>query len=400
MQNPLKALENKNILIGICGSIAAYKILDLIRLFSKKGAKIKTILTKEGEKYIPEYTLSAFTKNKVFKDFKSTLNGEIPHIELANWQDVFLIAPATANTISKIALGIGDNLLTTVALAIGKGLIAPAMNTKMFFNPFFQKNLKKVSKFYKVIEPMEGKLACNEEGKGKLASIEKIYYETLSFICEKPFKNKTVLISTGPTKEFIDPIRYISNLSSGKLGLTLAYTFALLGAKVILVSGKDFKNEIYLDNINFFYTPTTKEMYETLKKHISESDIFISAAAVSDFKVKNYSNIKIKKRKTFILELEENIDILKELSKIKRKNQIFVGFSLETNDIEKYAKEKLLKKNLDLIIGNYYKGMGDNNLYKVHFISRKGIIKYFEKISKEDFSFELAKLLLNFGVLK
>ena len=391
--------KDKNILIGICGSIAAYKVLDLIRMLTKEGANLKAVLTQEAKNYIPLYTLAAFTKNKVYTDFSSSLEGEIPHIDLANWADAFLIAPATANTISKIACGIADNLLTNIALVLGKGLIAPAMNTNMYLNPFFQENLKKVSKHFKIIEVQEGKLACGEEGKGKLAKLEQIYWELKSYLLPKPFENKLVLISTGPTKEYIDPIRFISNDSSGKLGYHLAHIFASLGAKVVLVSGVDFKDQIYLSNINFFYTPTTQKMFETLKKHIEKADIFISAAAVSDFKVENFSEKKIKKKKELTLKLKENIDILKTLSKNKKQNQIFVGFSLETNDILKHAQEKLMKKNLDLIIANYYKGMGKDKLYNVIFLSKDGILKEFKEISKENFAVELVNCLLNFKTL-
>ncbi len=400
MQINFNVFKNKNILIGISGSIAAYKILDLIRMLTKENANLKVVLTPEAKNYIPLYTLAAFTRNRIYMDFSSSLEGKIPHIDLANWADVFLIAPATANTISKIACGIADNLLTNIALVLGKGLIAPAMNSNMYLNPFFQENLKKISKYFKIIKVQEGELACGEKGKGKLAKIEQIYWELKSYLLPKPFKNKLVLISTGPTKEYIDPIRFISNDSSGKLGYNLAHIFASLGAKVVLVSGIDFKDQIYLSNINFFYTPTTKEMFEVLKNYINKANIFISAAAVADFRVEKFFEKKVKKKKELILKLKENIDILKTLSENKKDSQIFVGFSLETNDILKYAKEKLKKKNLDLIIGNYYKGMGDDKLYNVIFLSKDGILKEYKEISKENFAVELVNCLLNLEKIK
>jgi phosphopantothenoylcysteine decarboxylase/phosphopantothenate--cysteine ligase len=343
-----------NILIGITGGIASYKIPILCRLFIKNGHNVKVIMTENAQQFISPLTFEALISDKVYSDeFSSVSNDVMEHIDLADWADCFVIAPATANTIAKIANGIADNLLTSTVLAYNSAkpfLLVPAMNTNMYENAVTQSNLSKLTKLgYIVVEPDTGELACRTEGKGKMPEPEVIYDYVLSQFNQE-YKGISFLITAGPTKEDIDPVRYISNRSSGKMGLALAKKAKDKSAKVTAVVGNIDKGLI---EDNMIVALSAEEMLSEVKNKIEDIDILIMSAAVADYKVVNYSDTKIKKKDNeLILKLQKNPDILKELSSLKKENQVFVGFAAETNDLEKNALEKLKKKNLDMIVAN------------------------------------------------
>jgi phosphopantothenoylcysteine decarboxylase/phosphopantothenate--cysteine ligase len=343
-----------NILIGITGGIASYKIPILCRLFIKNGHNVKVIMTENAQQFISPLTFEALISDKVYSDeFSSVSNDVMEHIDLADWADCFVIAPATANTIAKIANGIADNLLTSTVLAYNSEkpfLLVPAMNTNMYENAVTQSNLSKLTKLgYIVVEPDTGELACRTEGKGKMPEPEVIYDYVLSQFNQE-YKGISFLITAGPTKEDIDPVRYISNRSSGKMGLALAKKAKDKSAKVTAVVGNIDKGLI---EDNMIVALSAEEMLSEVKNKIEDIDILIMSAAVADYKVVNYSDTKIKKKDNeLILKLQKNPDILKELSSLKKENQVFVGFAAETNDLEKNALEKLKKKNLDMIVAN------------------------------------------------
>ncbi|AAC06944.1 bifunctional phosphopantothenoylcysteine decarboxylase/phosphopantothenate--cysteine ligase CoaBC [Aquifex aeolicus] len=345
-----------NILIGVCGGIASYKVCELVRELKRKGHSVKTILTPFAEKFMSPLTFQTLSGNKAYTD-KDWEEEPLAHINLARWADVFLIAPATANTIAKIANGISDNLLTTTILAYGKPLlVAPAMNTVMYKSPSTQENLKKLKEWgHVIIEPEFGVLACKEVGEGKLASIDRlidwIYYVSE----EKPLKGKKVLITCGATKEFIDPVRFISNYSSGEMGFSLARIFRWKGAEVKVIAGTTTAKEP--PEVEIIRVQTTEEMREKVLEHYDWADIVVMNAAVADFKPSKVSKEKIKKRDKILLELVKNPDILEELGR-KKGYKILVGFALESDNLLEYAREKLERKNLDLIVANPVKVMG------------------------------------------
>jgi phosphopantothenoylcysteine decarboxylase/phosphopantothenate--cysteine ligase len=348
-------MKKTNVLLAITGGIAAYKIPGLCRLFIKNNYNVKVIMTDCATKFISPLTFETITNEKVYlNEFENNgVNGAINHIELVDWADVIVIAPATANTIAKIAHGIGDNLLTSLMLvAIDKVIfICPSMNTRMYLNPVTQKNIKLLEdRGFTIIDPDEGDLACGDVGPGRLKDVELIFEIINKHIRSKgTFKNIKFIITAGPTIEYIDPVRFISNRSSGKMGIALADYACLMDGEVLLVGhlsqlqNKSFKS-ITID--------TAAEMLETLKENIEGYDILIMAAAVADYKVKSFSTEKIKKSKSLTIELEENPDILKELGKLKRNNQVFVGFAAETGEKIENASKKLIEKNLDMIVLN------------------------------------------------
>ena len=344
------------VLICITGGIASYKIPILCRILKKNNFDVKVVMTENAVKFITPLTLESITENTVYIDALkySPSQESIEHISLAKWTDIVIVAPATANTIAKMVCGIADNLLTSLSLACYKKpiYICPAMNTNMYTNPITLENIQKLTDLgYKIINPVEGELACNDVGIGKMQEPEAIF----AFV-RKDF-NKTnlmngfkVIVTAGPTREYLDPVRFISNRSSGKMGFSLAENAENLGADVELISGP-IPGKSDVDNIT--YIESAEEMLRILKKEISSAHILIMAAAVSDFKAESYESSKIKKNKqTSNLILVPNTDILMELSKIKKEHQVFVGFAAETNDVEENAVKKLNAKNLDMIVAN------------------------------------------------
>ncbi len=377
-------LRNKKILLGITGGIAAYKTCGLIRLLIKAGADVKVVLTPNAGNFVTETTLRTLTKNPVYTDRFSEFEWKPEHISLADEADLFVIAPASANTIGKIANGICDNLLTSLVAAFDKPVaVAPAMNCKMWGNKFVQKNISTLEEtgFY-IINPEQGSLACGYEGDGRLAGIDKIFKKTCELLQEEQFlKGKKILITAGGTKEPIDPVRYIGNRSSGKMGTALANAAANYGAEVCLIRSE-----------------TARDMLEDVMREFPSCDMLIMAAAVADYRVKESSGTKIKKqdKEEITLELVKNPDILLEAVKIKSPGQIIVGFCAETESIVENALEKLRRKNLDFIVANDVSdpetGFG-SDYNAVTIIDRENKnIKTVDKMHKND----IAKIILKY----
>lgn len=383
-------LENKNILLGVTGGIAAYKALELVRLLTKQNALVNVVMTKHAEQFIGKVSFQALSGNPVLTDTFDLYSGtEIKHISLPDNASIAVIAPATANFIGKLAHGIADDLLSTMMLAMTKPvLIAPSMNVHMYNNPVVQDNINKLKKYgYYFIEPNEGWLACGYEGKGRLAEPEQIIEEIELLLTKKDFKGKTVLVSAGPTREYLDPIRFISNPSSGKMGYAIARSARMRGADVILVSGKVNLKPPY--GVKYIEIESAKQMFEQMNAFSNKADCIIMSSAVSDFTPSEISLQKIKKTKEYLdIRLDRTIDIISAIAKNK-KNKIIVGFAAETENVEQYAKEKLIQKNLDMIVANNVteknSGFGsDTN--KVVIIFRDGTIEDFPLMRKTDLS--------------
>ena len=347
-------LSQKKILLIICGGIAAYKSLELIRLFKKQNIEIKTILTKSAKEFVTPLSVASLSQGKVYDDLFNTENEtEMDHISLSRWADLILIAPATANTISKLSSGSSDDLASTVVLASDKNVfLAPAMNVRMWEHPSTHKNISILKSYgYKIIGPDIGDMACGEFGEGKMSepkdifSNVKIYFDQLN-------KNRKLkaLVTAGPTTEYIDPVRYITNKSSGKQGYALAKSLVSRGFQTTLISGP---TNMQIDsNIDLVKVETADEMFKATQKNLPV-DVAIFSAAVADYKIKEKMQKKIKKKDSLSLELEKNIDILNYVSNHNYlRPKLVIGFAAETNDITENAKKKLAEKNCDWIIAN------------------------------------------------
>ena len=363
----MKNLLNKKILFIICGGISAYKSLETIRLFKKNGAEIKTILTESAKEFVTPLSVTSLSQGKVYSDLFSVENeAEMDHISLSRWADLVVIAPATANTISKLAQGITDDLASTVVLASDKDIIlAPAMNVRMWEHPTTKMNLKKLKEFgYKLIGPEVGDMACGEYGEGKMSDPLVIAEEIDKyFLTQKNNKKFKALVTAGPTNEYIDPVRFITNKSSGKQGYELAKSLSRKGFDTTLISGPT--NLEITKDINLIKIETADEMLVATQENLPV-DVAIFSAAVSDFKInKKYEN-KIKKQENLNLNLEKNIDILNYVSNHNSmRPELVIGFAAETHEIEKNAEKKLKKKNCDWIISNNVsnKDIGFNSDY-------------------------------------
>lgn len=345
-------IENKNILLGVSGGIAAYKVLDLCSRLKKKGANIKIIMTKAATEFITPLSFETMGRCEVYTDLFEGHHEKVHHIELAKWTDLMLIAPASANTIAKMANGIADNFLLSTYLACDKDVvIAPAMNTNMLKARATQRNLKILKDDgVKIIKPEPGLLACNTVGDGRLEEPAQIIDFLEDYFTEKDLINKKIIITAGPTVEPIDFVRYISNNSSGKMGYNIANEAKKRGAEVILVSGP--VEPLKINGIKKINVKTNKEMKEAINRDFNDADALIMSAAPVDYKVKKASDRKIKKNGSNLnLELIENTDIIKYFGSIKNKQQI-IGFAAETDDLIENAKTKLASKNLDYIIAN------------------------------------------------
>ena len=367
----------KNILVGVTGGIAAYKSAGIVSLLKKKGYNVKVVMTENATKIIGPLTLETLSRNRIYVDmWDSNPHYEVEHISLADWADVVLIAPATYNIIGKVANGIADDMLTTIlsAVSVRKPVFfALAMNVNMYENPILKENIDKLKSFsYRFIDAEEGLLACNYSAKGRMSEPEDIVdeierYSIFSKIenFDTALKGKKILITSGRTKENIDPVRYLSNNSSGKMGYSLAQAAADLGAEVTLISGPtDLKIPNGLKN--FISVKSALEMYEKVDEYFKNTDIFIACAAVADYRPKEYKKEKIKKSDSdLVMELVRNPDILLEMSK-KKEKQLLVGFAAETNEIRENALKKLEKKNLDIIVANNASVMGsDENVIEI-----------------------------------
>ena len=347
-------LLGKKILLIVCGGISAYKSLDLIRSFKKKGAKIKTILTKSAKEFITPLSVASLSQEKVYSDlFNPENEAEMDHISLSRWSDVIIVAPTTANTISKLSAGSSDDLASTVILASDKEIfLAPAMNVRMWEHPSTKENIKKLKRFgYKFLGPKIGEMACGEFGEGKMMEPNEIvgYIENYLINFNKNKKYKA-LVTAGPTHEYIDPIRFIANKSSGKQGFELAKSLLKKGFETTLISGP---TSLRIDNeINFIEVETADQMFKATQNNLPV-DVAIFSAAVSDFKAIEKRKKKIKKKDYLNLNLEKNIDILNYVSNHNSlRPKIVIGFAAETNDIKSNAKKKLMEKNCDWIIAN------------------------------------------------
>lgn len=380
-------LKRKNIVLGVTGGIAAYKSLELLSSLKKLGANVYVIMTQSATKFISPLSFQTLSQNVVVVDtFKSIQYWEVEHISLAQKADIFVIAPATANIIGKIANGIADDMLSTTIMATkAPKLIVPAMNTQMYLNPILQSNIKKLKECgYIFMEPDSGLLACGDLGKGKLPSPIKIKEEIIHTLnIKNDFRDKKILITAGPTREPIDPVRFITNHSTGKMGYALAKKAKERGAEVILISGPTHLEPP--EGVEIHRVTTTQEMYEKVFELYENADIIIKTAAASDYRPKEMASHKIKKSLgDFNLSLVKNMDIALELGKVKG-NKILVGFAAETQDLIENAKDKIKKKNLDFIVANDITkkdaGFGvDTNIVKI--IDREGNIRNLPKLTK------------------
>ena len=394
----------KNILLGVTGGIAAFKSASIVSLLKKKGYDVKVVMTKNATNIIGPLTLETLSRNRIYVDMWDTNpHYEVEHISLADWADMVLIAPATYNIIGKVANGIADDMLTTIisAVSIRKPVFfALAMNVNMYENPILKENIDKLKSYgYRFIEVEEGLLACNYVAKGRMTEPEDIVaeierYDIYSKIenFNTALKDKKVLITSGRTKENIDPIRYLSNNSSGKMGYSLAQAATDLGAEVTLISGPT-NLEKPKGLKSFVSVESALEMYEKVDEYFGDADIFIACAAVADYRPKEYKKEKIKKSDSdLILELVRNPDILFEMGK-KKDNQLLIGFAAETNDIKENALKKLEKKNLDFIVANNASTMG-NNTNTVEIIRKnKTSIKINQK-NKIELAYDILKEII------
>ncbi|ACD23025.1 bifunctional phosphopantothenoylcysteine decarboxylase/phosphopantothenate--cysteine ligase CoaBC [Clostridium botulinum] len=343
----------KCVVLGVSGGIAVYKALEIVSLLRKQDIEVRVIMTKSATEFVTPLSFQSLSQNMVIYDmFSEPKAWEIQHISLAEKADVFLVAPATANIIGKVANGIADDMLSTTIMATkAKVIFAPAMNTHMYENPIVQGNIEKLKALgYEFIEPASGRLACGDIGKGKLEDPKVIVDRVISQFTKKDLVNKNILVTAGPTISPIDPVRYITNRSSGKMGYAIAKEARDRGANVTLISGPT-SLEVPAD-INFIRVSTNSEMKEEVNKYFDNSDVVIKSAAVADYKAKEYSNQKIKKGEGDLeLAFTRDNDILMELGR-KKKNQILVGFAAESQNLKENAKRKLMNKNLDYIVAN------------------------------------------------
>ena len=398
----MKNLFNKKILYIICGGISAYKSLETIRMFKKNGAEIKTILTNSAKEFVTPLSVTSLSQGKVYSDLFSVENEtEMDHITLSRWADVILIAPATANTISKLAQGTTDDLASTVVLASNKKIyLAPAMNVRMWEHQSTKQNLKKLIGYgYHIIGPEIGEMACGEYGEGKMSDPKIISAEIDNyFLSLKNNKKLKALVTAGPTNEYIDPVRYITNKSSGKQGYEIAKSLSRKGFDTTLISGPT--NLKVDDDINLIKVETADEMFLETQKNLP-ADVAIFSAAVADFKInKKYEN-KIKKQDSLNLTLEKNVDVLNYISNHNSmRPELVIGFAAETNDIENNAEKKLNDKNCDWIIANDVsnKKIGFDSDFNEVTIYYKDIDNKKEKLpykKKSEISEEIVERIIN-----
>lgn len=392
-------MSKKRIVVGVSGGIAAYKACDLVSKLSKKDYEVKVILTKHAEKFVSKLTFEALCHNYVETDlFDESNEDPIAHITLAKWADLMIIVPATANIIAKVTHGISDDLLSTTFLACNKHkMICPAMNTQMYENPITQKNIQACKDLgYQILDPVVGHLACNDTGRGKMIEpadiVEAIdnYFNT-----SNKLSGKTVLISAGPTQEAMDPVRFISNHSSGKQGYAIAKAAKAMGANVILVSGPVQLEKI--EGIQTIDVTSALDMFEAIKQNADKADYIIMAAAVSDYRPENIAEHKIKKSDdTIETTFVKNPDILAYLGQCKTKKQIICGFAMETQDLDKNAKEKLEKKNCDMLIANnlFVSGAGFQTDTNIVSLLTKDSIEHLPKLSKEELGQKILETMM------
>jgi phosphopantothenoylcysteine decarboxylase/phosphopantothenate--cysteine ligase len=381
-------MKGKKILLAVTGGIAAYKSAELIRLFIKNDAQVKVLMTKNAQEFITPLTLQTLSSHPVYRETFSLIKDfDIAHIALAQEADILVIAPATANIIGKIAAGLADDLLTTVVMATkAPVLICPSMNTNMYENVIVRENIQKLtSRGYHMMEADSGELACKSEGVGRLPELSDIVEEVKSILTEKDLVGETVLVTAGPTREPLDPVRFITNYSSGKMGYALASRARRRGASVILISGPTVLS--VPRGVTYVPVSTAVEMRHAVMKNLKQSTIIIKSAAVADYRPSVCADAKIKKKDgPWTLYLERNPDIIAEIGK-KKKERILIGFAMESEDLIKNAKAKMLAKNMDLIVANDVKQkdagfQSDTNIVKI--LDRDGGIEELPVMDKMD----------------
>ncbi len=380
-------LTGKNVVLAVSGSIAAYKIANLASMLKKRNADITVLMTKNATNFINPITFETLTGNKCLIDtFDRNFQYSVEHVALAKKADVVLVAPASANVIGKIACGIADDMLTTTVMACKcKKIIAPAMNTQMYENPIVQDNIRRLKEFdYEVITPDSGYLACGDIGAGKMPSEETLLqYILRECAMEKDMKGLKVLVTAGPTREKIDPVRYITNHSTGKMGYAIAKNCMLRGADVTLVSGKtDVKPPMF---VKFVPVTSAQDMYDAVTKSYEKQDIVVKAAAVADYRPASPADEKVKKKDGDLsIPLERTLDILQTLGE-KKTNQFLCGFSMETQNLLENSRAKLEKKNLDMIVANNLRtaGAGFGTDTNVVTIITKDEVKQLDIMSKD-----------------
>lgn len=382
-------LSNKKILLVICGGISAYKSLEIIRGLKKSNAQVKTILTKSAKEFVTPLSISSLSQEKVYDDIFSVENeSEMDHISLSRWADLILVAPITANTISKLSSGSSDDLASTVILASDKEIyLAPAMNVRMWEHPSTKENINKLKNFgYKIIGPEIGDMACGEFGKGKMTEPNEIIKKIeIYFNNKKKNKKFKALVTAGPTREYIDPVRFITNKSSGKQGYEIAKSFKDNGFETTLISGQSNLDPI--SGLNFIKVDTAQEMFDETIKNLP-ADVAVFTAAVADYKITNYENNKIKKE-NLNLSLEKNIDILANISKHNSlRPKLTIGFAAETNNLVKNSLKKLEEKNCDWIVAN------DVSDSSIGFDSDENQISIFYKDKKNENLKKMSKSLV------
>ena len=397
-------IKNKKILIIIGGGIAAYKSLDLIRLLRKSNNEVKTILTKSGKEFVTPLSISTLTNNETFEDiFDKRSNNEIDHISLSRWADIIIVLPTTANFMTKLSIGKAEDLATTVILASNKDiLLVPAMNVRMWVHKATQKNFKILQDYgYLFLGPERGEMACGEYGEGKMSSPRQIYAYLKNYFDKRDIVNKRnlkAIVTAGPTREYVDPIRYISNESSGKQGYEIALALSRRGIKTKLITGPS--NLVHQQEIKSKKIFTADEMFAEVKRSLPV-DVAVCAAAVSDFKPVKKNKNKIKKEQGSIryIEIEKNIDILEYLGKNNRyRPKLVVGFSAETEKLSKNSLIKLRKKNCDLIVANNVskKDRGFNSDYnEVSILDNNGNIRLIKKNKKSIIASKIADIILD-----
>jgi len=389
-------LQGKCVILGVTGGIAAYKAAELLRLLVKSGAEIHVVMTRSAQEFITPLTFQTLSGNPVHTELFSLIQEqEIGHISLADRADLILVAPATANLIGKVANGIADDLLTTTIMATrAKVLFAPAMNSNMWENPIYQENHAKLEDLgYHFVEPAYGELACGWQGMGKLPDPQEIFNSARALLGNNDLAGKTVLVTAGPTREEIDPVRFLSNHSSGKMGYAIACAAHNRGARVVLISGPVNLHEP--KGVETIQVVSAREMHEAVMKMAGQADLIIKAAAVADFRPAVRGDQKVKKgsAETTTIELQRNPDILAELGQQKG-SRVLIGFAAETEELLKHAREKLASKNLDMIVANdvTQEGAGfngDTNI--VRFLSADGNVEELPQMTKA----EVAELLLD-----
>lgn len=393
-------LKDKTILLGVTGGIAAYKSASLASRLVKAGAEVRVIMTEHATNFINPITFETLTGHKCITDtFDRNFEFQVEHVSLAKKADVIMVAPATANVIAKLAHGLADDMLTTTILAShAPKLIAPAMNTGMYENPVTQDNLALLKKYgMKVIEPAAGHLACGDEGKGKMPEPEILYEHILrSCACKQDMKGLKVLVTAGPTQEAVDPVRFLTNHSSGRMGYSIAKACMLRGADVTLVTGRTaLTPPLFVDVVPVV---SAKDMYDAVISRSNEMDIIIKAAAVADYRPVHVAEEKVKKSDgSFSLELERTDDILKYLGEHKKPGQFLCGFSMETENMLENSRKKLEKKHLDMIAANNLKvpGAGFETTTNIITIITPDSVKELELMSKDDAAFRLLDEILS-----